>query len=1487
MGEMLLRQLLGPAVANIEGLFDNRALLDSRVQKLSVNEKTDAVDLTLAPGEVVPKKQIYLCEQVMAKALETRKMNVGVVYPGEWLTGEYLDNIVTALRRENILVNGFFEQAKAIYQDGVFTIELAHGGLDIFNENGRCVHRIRQLLLDEFGVQVEVRFEGVLAVEADSEVVKNQRRAARTQANKPALPSSPAAASVPMDTPPWETPPPPEGQDAPMEVRIQPATAAKEKRVKKAVTQLSKWGFVPGSETVVMGKPITQEPTPLSEVTTDFGTLCVWGDIFYIDRRTSRDEKRYIYSIYITDYTGSNILKIIELVEKCDAIEELAPGMTVLALGDASYDKFDRETNIRPKHITVVERKQRQDEAEEKRVELHLHTNMSAMDAISSPKALVNRAYEWGHKAVAITDHGVVQAFPDVMNAVEDIRKRGGDFKAIYGVEAYFVNDMVRVTTGEPSGPIAQDIVVFDLETTGFSPTNDRMTEIGAVRIRNGEIAEEFSTFVNPQKPIPLKVIEITGITDDMVRDAPLERGALENFLAFIEGTQLMVAHNADFDMGFLHEAVKRQGIEFDMPYLDTVALSRYMFPDLKNHKLNTVAEHLEVGEFNHHRAHEDARILGLIYLKCAKRLETDYGVKDLSEINGKIASGGGSRAEAIKKLPSYHMVLLVKNRTGLKNLYKLISLSHLEYFYKRPRILRSELEKHREGLLVGSACEAGELYRAIVKRRSYNDLVEIASFYDYLEIQPLGNNAFMLRNGMAASERDLQENNRTVLKLGQRLHKPVVATCDVHFLEPRDGLFRQILMAGQGFSDADIQPPLYLKTTEEMLEEFSYLGEDMAKEVVIYNPNRIVDEVEDVRPIPTGTYTPAIEGSEQDLQDITWRKTREIYGENPPKLVSKRLQKELDAIIEHGFSVLYMIAEKLVAKSEEAGYLVGSRGSVGSSFVATMAGISEVNPLPPHYICPACKHSEFFTDGTVGSGFDLPEKPCPECGVLYNQDGHDIPFETFLGFDGDKAPDIDLNFSGDYQATAHKYTEELFGSDHVFKAGTISTLAEKTAYGFVKNYLESRGMIVHKAEEERLKAGCTGIKRTTGQHPGGMVVIPADYEVYDFTPVQHPADSADSGIVTTHFDFHSLHDTILKLDILGHDVPTLYKHLENVTGIHPNNVPMSDPKVMSLFTSPEALEVTPEDIGCNTGTLALPEMGTSFVRQMLEDAKPKTFSDLLQISGLSHGTDVWLGNAQELIKDGTCDISQVIGTRDSIMVYLIYKGLDSSMAFQIMEMTRKGLFAKFHTPDMIQAMKACDVPDWYIESCKKIKYMFPKAHAAAYVIGAIRLGWYKIYYPLEFYSAVLTVRGEDFDAISAVAGKNAVRLRMVELERKAEELKKANKKLTAKENEQYNTLQIVQEALARGVKFLPVDLYRSTANRYCIEDGKIRLPFNALKGLGGAAAQNMERAKDGGDYMSVEDLVIRAGISKTVVETLEAAGSLEGLPKTQQMSFF
>lgn len=1434
-----------------------RELLEAEVEHIDASREKRKIMAILKPAKVLHKPVLSSIEKELETEANLSEFRILTRYKEDLFDVDCLEDVLFELRRRGFPANGIFEGSDRVFQNNTLTISLKRGGYNLIQETG-CDKELQRVVREEFGIQIDVVFDGLLELTEEHPVYKE------------------------VIQPPKITP----EQFRAMQTPVKSVGAGERDTSKKSASNsapaqpkpnrlsfdLDEFPFTNEDGILIYGKPIKEKPIPLNEVTGESGMVTVWGDIIRKDSITSKDGKWEIYSIDITDYTSSNTLKLILNVDKKEAIEELQKGNTIIVKGDAAFDKYEHDVTIRPISIVMVDKVKKSDPAPIKRVELHMHSNMSTMDGLNGADTLVKTAHDWGHKAIALTDHGVVQGFPDAMYTSE----KWDDFKMIYGVEAYFVNDMIMAVKGSASQSFHGEFIVFDLETTGLSPASERITEIGAVKIRDGQVVDTLSTFVNAGKPIPSKITELTHITNDMIKDAPNELEAMKIWREFVSDDSILVAHNADFDTSFIRAAYERCGFAFHNTYVDTVSISRSLFKGIRNHKLDTVAAHLKVGDFNHHRACDDADVLARIFLRMLEIMEKENHIQDVAEINTSLVGADP------RNLKYTHLIILVKNTVGLRNLYRLVSMSHLQYYKKRPLIPKSELIKLREGLILGSACEAGELFRAIVNGKSHGELLEMARFYDYLEIQPIGNNSFLMRNGTVNTVKELQDFNRKIIELGDELGIPVAATGDVHFLAKDDAIFRAILMAGTGFKDADEQPPLYLHTTDEMLAEFEYLGQEKAFEVVVTNTNLIADWIEDVRPFPNGTFTPTIDGAEEDLKNRSWSRCKEWYEHEGviPEVVSARLKKELDSIITHGFAVLYVIAQKLVAKSESEGYLVGSRGSVGSSFVAIMAGISEVNPLPPHYRCPKCNHTIFFTDGSVGSGFDLPAKNCEKCGTPYFRDGHDIPFETFLGFHGDKSPDIDLNFSGEYQSKAHRYTEELFGSSHVFKAGTIGALAEKTAYGYVKNYLSERGKVYHKAEENRLTMGCTGVKRTTGQHPGGMVVVPNNYEVYDFTPVQHPADDVNSSIVTTHFDFNSLHDTILKLDILGHDVPTLYKHMEDLTNTNVNDADTSDEEVYKLFTSPEALGVTAEEIMCETGTLAIPEMGTPFVRQMLLECKPKKFSDLLQISGLSHGTDVWLGNAQELIKNNTCTISEVIGTRDSIMVTLIHKGLDPSMAFKIMEITRKGKATKLLTQEHIQAMKDNNVPQWYIDSCLKIKYMFPKAHAAAYVIAAIRLCWYKVHYPLAFYAAHFTVRGEDFDAATVIQGKDMVKLRMKEVQSKGMDA-------TEKEKKTAECLHIALEAICRGIEFLPIDLYKSHATKYLIEDGKIRLPFCSLKGVGDAAANSIYEAASKGEFLSTDEISTRASVSKTVIENLKECGALGDLPDSSQISFF
>ena len=1443
------------------------AVGNSCIRSIQIDSENRSLDIIVEFSKLINRQELFTAEKLICGSeLHLMQCRLLPKYPKELFDAGYYPELLAELKRRCATLNGTLNDSVMRLEGDRIIVELKHGGKDLLVQQG-FPKMLSALIREEFGLSYQVSFEGLLTIDSDSEAYIEHQKINEEKALREARIAEQEQYEAMMKTGAGR-----KAKATPKQSKEIDAASEIEIREGSTLTP----SIIPQSASAIYGGNIKGELFPLKNISADAGRIIFWGEIFSMDVRDTRDNKRKIISISLTDYSGSVTVKIIDLNEKCKGILELKKGMSILVKGDTQFDKYEHDITVMASAVCLVTRQKVVDKAETKRVELHLHTNMSAMDAVTSAGDLVKRAYEWGMPAIAITDHGVAQAYPDAMNACDAIRKKGGKFKVIYGVEAYFINDDASdAVTGQAVKELSGEFIVFDIETTGLSVLQERITEIGAVRMKNGEITETFSTFVNPEKHIPERITELTGITDSMVADAPSESDAVRAFLDFCGEDAIVVAHNAGFDTSFIKAACGRNGLDYTLTHIDTLVLSRGLFPQLSKHKLDTIAKHLKLGDFNHHRATDDAAMLAKIFQVMLHKLGEEYGVANTSQIKNVLPKPG------LKSYKYFHQILLVKNQLGLKNLYKLISKSHLDFFYKKPLLPKSELNKLRDGLLVGSACEAGELYRAILDGKSREELKQIASYYDYLEIQPIGNNMHLVREGRVKNEEELRNNNRLIVELGEELDLPVVATCDVHFMDPHQNEYRKILLTALDFPDVEDQPPLYLRTTAEMLREFEYLGKEKAYEVVVTNTNYINDMIENIRAVPKGNFPPFIPGAEEDLTRITWEKAKSVYGDPLPEIVKARIDKELNSIIKNGFSVLYMTAQKLVANSNEHGYLVGSRGSVGSSFVATMSGISEVNPLCPHYVCPNCRNSEFFEDGSVGSGFDLPEKNCPNCGTLYLRDGHDIPFETFLGFKGDKTPDIDLNFAGEFQTLSHRYTEQLFGKENVFKAGTIGTVADKTALGYVRKYSQNRGITYNTAEMQRLAIGCTGVRRTTGQHAGGMVVVPRMNDIYEFCPIQRPANDQKKDILTTHFDFHSIHDTVCKLDELGHAVPTIYRYLEEYTGIDVMQVSMSDPEVMSLFVSTKALGVTPEDIDSETGTFSLPEVGTNFVRHMLIETQPKTFADLLQVSGLSHGTDVWIGNAADLIQKKICTISEVIGTRDNIMVYLMHKGLEPDMAFKIMEIVRKGNATKLLTEDHIKAMKEHNVPDWYIDSCMKIKYMFPKAHAAAYMIATLRLGWYKVHRPLEYYAAYFTVRSDDFDAYLVCRGRSAVKNRMQDISSKMQK-----KEATAKEESTYDTLQIVNEMLARGIEVLPIDIYHSDARKFLVENGKIRLPFSSLPGVGEAAAASLAEARTGGEFTSIEDIQQRAKVSKTVIELLKGTGAFADLPESSQLTF-
>ena len=1445
--------------------------------KLMADTEQRIIQVSADFPELINKAKLYSIEDAITKAYELNMVKILPHYPAELFSDSYLSEILKETENIGIVAKGFFSKYRFNLEDNNLTIELpfSESGVGLLYD-AQTPKVIQGIILSEFGLNVKVDIvhtSDELFLASNNSLAQYIEDFDKRMAEEARAYEAREAAKLSSSAPTQE-----EAEMLPRKTTLFDENATP--IIEDGICRIGNGTFDISEPEFVFGEPFSVTPISISEIVKPQRNIVIVGTVFEYAQELNRSGEKMNISFSVSDGNSSVEVKHFATLEDADIISANVKDGAVIALKGYAKKEIKRDKTEGTdfqfffNSIAKIKKKGRKDNAPVKRVELHLHTQLSHMDALIPPDVAVKQAQAWGHPAVAITDHGTVQGYQQAMLASEKIGQ-----KVIYGVEAYFVNDTAGALYGNYNEPFDEETIVFDIETTGLSVQNCKITEIGAVKVKNGEVTETFNTFVNPEVPIPAEIVELTSITDEMVADAPKVKEALELFFDFIgdrdsDKKKLMVAHNASFDMGFIRYAAEECGLEFTNPYLDTVALSRFLNPELKKHKLDILAEHYQLGDFNHHRACDDAAMLAAIYVKMIASMR-EHDVKSFEQLKNDMSANSNPLT-----LKPYHQIILVKNKVGLKNLYKLISFGFLKYFKRHPRIPKTELEKHREGLIIGSACEAGELFTAILDNRPEAEIEEIVNFYDYLEIQPISNNRFLIEAEKAKDDEDLRNFNRRIVALGEKYNKPVVATCDAHFLNDEDELYRKILLAGQKFKDYDKDSHLYYRTTEEMLEEFSYLGEEKAYEVVVTNTNMINDMIEsDIRPFPKGTFTPGMEGAEEDLTRICYERAKSMYGDPLPEIVEQRLDKELTSIIKNGFAVLYMIAQKLVWYSESQGYLVGSRGSVGSSFVASMAGISEVNPLPPHYWCPNCQYNDFSNPGKAGSGFDLPDANCPKCGTKMKADGHHIPFETFLGFYGDKSPDIDLNFSGEVQGKVHKYTEELFGAENVFRAGTIGTLADKTAYGYVMKYLEEKGISLPRAEVNRIVSNCVGVKRSTGQHPGGIVVVPKEYEIYDFCPVQHPADDPNSDIVTTHFTFEYLHDTLLKLDELGHDMPTKYKYLEKYSGnTNVMDVPMNDKAVYELFLSTKSLGISPDDIlGCNLGTYGLPEFGTRFVIKMVEEAKPKSFSDLLQISGLSHGTDVWTGNAQDLINEGICNISNVIGCRDNIMNDLIAYGVEKSHAFKIMESVRKG---KGLTPEWEEEMVAAGVPDWYIGSCKKIKYMFPKSHAAAYVMSAIRLGWYKVHIPIAFYCAMFTVAPGGFDAEVVMGGEGKV----VET---IKDIEKRGKEASPKEQASIPTLQLINEAMARGIKFLPINIIKSESSAFVPENGAIRMPFSALAGLGENAAANIVVARNEEPFFSVEDLQIRAKLTKSVIEVLRKNKVLEGLDETDQLTFF
>ena len=1485
----------------------------AEVTALKYNRDRTAIHVYLLCRRLISKPQIYAVESKIEKQMFPdgdmkirifESFSLSEQYTPSYLVDVYKDSLFAEIKRRSDLDYHILMRADWKVADDDSLLLTLEDSLWARNRAGELREWIQMVFYDRCAISIPV---AVSFKERDTTAIEEEKKRAEAQAIARIMKANSVASKEKedefIDTASADTK---KGSEKTTLRKGDPSKAAKsagEKNVqtpreipggnfqKSSYNKGNKGGYSAkrplrsDDPNMVYGRNF-EDVTPMKivEIQEEIGEVVINGKIIAVTERELRNGEKTIISFAVTDYTDTIMAKIFVPNEfLAELKKDVAVGKAVTVKGIAMMDKFDHEVTI--SSVSGIKRaewneEKREDHALVKRVELHCHTKSSEMDAVSDAQALVKTAKGWGHTALAITDHGCAYAFPEAAHALS----KDDDFKLIFGCEGYLVDDLKEIVVNSNGASLDASYVVFDIETTGFHPSKNKIIEIGAVKVINGEITDRFSEFINPRVPIPFTIERLTGINDAMVCDAPGVEEILPKFLSFCEGC-VLVAHNASFDTSFIRYNAEQLGIEFPPTYVDTVGLARFLLPHLGRFKLDTVAKELHVSLENHHRAVDDAGATAEIFVKFLPMLKKK-GFETLDDIVEKAVM----TPEAIMRMPTYHIILLAANEVGRINLYRLISMAHVKYFARRPRIPKSLLDEYREGLIVGSACEAGELYQAILRGAPSQEVARIVNFYDYLEIQPLGNNGFMLRDSKnpVNSEEDLRENVRKIVRLGEEFKKPVVATCDVHFIDPEDEVYRRIIMAGKGFNDADEQAPLYLRTTEEMLAEFEFLGAEKAEEVVITNTNMISNMCEHLSPVRPDKCPPVIPNSDKTLREICYNKAHEIYGENLPEVVTERLERELKSIIGNGFAVMYIIAQKLVWKSNDDGYLVGSRGSVGSSFVATMAGITEVNPLRPHYICPQCHYSDFDSDDVKAyagmAGCDMPDKDCPVCGHKLLKEGFDIPFETFLGFKGNKEPDIDLNFSGDYQSKAHKYTEVIFGAGQTFRAGTIGTLADKTAFGYVKKYYEERGTSKRNCEIDRIVQGCTGVRRTTGQHPGGIIVLPLGETIYSFTPVQHPANDMTTDTVTTHFDYHSIDHNLLKLDILGHDDPTMIRMLEDLTGVDAKTIPLDDPEVMTLFQSTEALGVKPEDIGgTRLGSLGIPEFGTEFAMQMLIDTHPTHFSDLVRIAGLAHGTDVWLGNAQTLIQEGKATISTAICTRDDIMTYLIGMGLDSEMSFKIMEAVRKGTVAKGkcdNWPKWKEEMIAHNVPDWYIWSCEKIKYMFPKAHAAAYVMMAWRIAWCKINYPLAYYAAYFSIRADAFNYEIMCQGRDRLEYYMADYKRRSDSL-------SQKEQETLKDMKSVQEMYARGFEFMKIDIYRANAHEFQIIDGKLMPSLSTIDGLGDKAADAFVEAAAQGPFLSKDDLRQRSKLSKTVIDLMADLGLLEGLPESNQLSLF